>query len=253
MTPMSAVEHSPALAGPGNGGFAARRALIRWAGRMFRREWRQQVLVATLLAIVQSRPRSAASRSFTTPALSTTSSSAPPPPCSRSTVPILASSGAGLALAKESFGTIDVIALRSVAVPAGVETVDFRAQIGTARSESSRSAMAATRLAPDQVAVTDGVAKLLRLDLGLDAWRSTVAAGRSVGIVENPHKLSDEFALVSPSSAGAAEQVTVAGRGPGRRPFDAGLLRRGQRPNGVRGAPDRWYDHPEAPTLAMFS
>ena len=48
---------------------------------------------------------------------------------------------------------------------------------------------------PREVAVTDGVAELLRLELGstlaLDGRRRTV-----VGIVENPRKLSDEFALV---------------------------------------------------------
>ena len=61
---------------------------------------------------------------------------------------------------------------------------------------------------PDQVAVTDGVATLLGLEIGdplaLDGRRRTV-----VGIVENPRDLSDEFALVSPSSAGAPDQVTV--------------------------------------------
>ena len=50
---------------------------------------------------------------------------------------------------------------------------------------------------PGEVAVTDGVAESLRLEIGstlaLDGHRRTV-----VGIVENPRKLSDEFALVSP-------------------------------------------------------
>ncbi len=61
---------------------------------------------------------------------------------------------------------------------------------------------------PGQVAVTDGVATLLGLEIGktlaLDGRRRTV-----VGIVENPRELSDEFALVSPSSAGAPDTVTV--------------------------------------------
>ena len=47
---MSAVAHPSPLAGPRSGGIAARRAVIRWAQRMFRREWRQQLLVLTLLA-----------------------------------------------------------------------------------------------------------------------------------------------------------------------------------------------------------
>ncbi len=48
---MSAVAHPSALGGPRDGGLAARRAVIRWAGRMFRREWRQQILVVTLLTV----------------------------------------------------------------------------------------------------------------------------------------------------------------------------------------------------------
>ena len=40
-------------AGTGNGGVPARRAVTRWAWRMFRREWRQQLLVlALMLAVV---------------------------------------------------------------------------------------------------------------------------------------------------------------------------------------------------------
>ena len=48
---MTTLAHRPPLGGPTNGGVAARRALIRWAGRMFRREWRQQILVITLLTV----------------------------------------------------------------------------------------------------------------------------------------------------------------------------------------------------------
>ena len=49
--------------------------------------------------------------------------------------------------------------------------------------------------------------------LSLDGRRRTV-----VGIVENPADLSDEFALVSPSSAGPPDHVTVLVKGGGSRP-----------------------------------
>ena len=61
---------------------------------------------------------------------------------------------------------------------------------------------------PNQVAVTDGVAALLGLEVG----KTLALDGRSrnvVGIVENPRELSDEFALVSPASAGAPDTATV--------------------------------------------
>jgi putative ABC transport system permease protein len=52
------------------------------------------------------------------------------------------------------------------------------------------------------------VADLLALEIGetvaLDGRRRTV-----VGVVENPRDLSDEFALVSPASAGAPDNVTI--------------------------------------------
>ena len=38
-------------AGTGHGGVPARRAVIRWAMRLFRREWRQQLLVLGLLTV----------------------------------------------------------------------------------------------------------------------------------------------------------------------------------------------------------
>ena len=38
-------------AGTGNGGVPARRAVFRWGWRLFRREWRQQVLVLGLLTV----------------------------------------------------------------------------------------------------------------------------------------------------------------------------------------------------------
>src|SRR5207249_567581 len=45
------LRERPADRGPANGGAPARRAVIRWAWRLFRREWRQQVLVLSLLTV----------------------------------------------------------------------------------------------------------------------------------------------------------------------------------------------------------
>ena len=47
----AALLERPAQAGTGNGGVPARRAVIRWAWRMFRREWRQQLLVLALIMV----------------------------------------------------------------------------------------------------------------------------------------------------------------------------------------------------------
>ena len=103
---------------------------------------------------------------------------------------------------------------------------------------------------PGQVAVTDGVATLLGLEIGktlaLDGRRRTV-----VGIVENPRDLSDEFALVSPSSAGAPDPVTVL--------VDAddesvgAFVESAGRPVRPRGVRELGRSDEPAPTLAMFS
>ena len=206
---MTTLAHPPALRGPRGGGIAARRPLMRWAWRLFRREWRQQILVLALLTVAVA----AAIASVTIAYNSGPTDDAEFGSASH----LLRFDGAdprrleaGLAAVEERFGTIEVIGHRSLAVPGGVDRIEFRA-------EDPRGPYGGARLAlrrggyptgPGQVAVTDGVATILGLELGktlaLDGRRRTV-----VGIVENPRDLSDEFALVSPSSAGLPDYVTV--------------------------------------------
>src|SRR5829696_5596303 len=191
------------------GGVAARRALIRWALRLLRREWRQQILVVTLLTVAVA----VALGSITVVYNAGPADDADLGSASQ----LLRFDGsdprkleAGVASAQRSFGTTDVIGHRSIPVPGGVENVDIRAQ--DPRGAYGGALLALRRgsypVGPGQVAVTDAVADLLRLRVGeplaLDGRRWTV-----VGIVENPRDLGDEFALVSPSSAGAPDQVTV--------------------------------------------
>ena len=206
---MTTLTHPSVLRGPSGGGIASRRPLMRWAWRLFRREWRQQILVLSLLTLAVA----AAIASVTIAYNSGPTDDAKFGSASH----LLRFDGtdprrleAGLAAVEDRFGTVDVIGHRSLTVPGGVDKVEFRAQ-------DPRGAYGGARLAlrrgsypngPSQVAVTDGVATILGLELGrmlaLDGRRRTV-----VGIVENPGDLSDEFALVSPSSAGAPDHVTV--------------------------------------------
>ena len=206
---MTALAHRLTLRGPGSGGLAARRPLIRWAWRMFRREWRQQFLVIALLTVAVA----AAIASVT---IAYNSGSADDAEFG-SANHLLRFEGAdpgrleaSLAAARERFGTIDVIGQRSLPVPGSADPVEFRSQdprgpYGDARLALRRGSYPGH---PGQVALTDDVATLLGLEIGetlaLDGRRRTV-----VGIVENPRDLSDEFALVSPASAGAPDQVTV--------------------------------------------
>ena len=130
-------------------------------------------------------------------------------------------------------------------------TIARRIRPAPTETSSSHSAGAATRRGRARSRSPTAWPNSLRLDIGstlaLDGRRRTV-----VGIVENPRKLSDEFALVSPSPASAADYVSVLvdatdeslesffGRGPDSPPAFAGAQ--------VAGS-----DNPEAPVLAMFS
>lgn len=176
---------------------------------MFRREWRQQLLVVTLLAVAVAAAVGSITVVYNTgPADNAEHGSANY---------FLRFDGgrpgrleADLALARKHFGTIDVIRHRSVLVPGSVEAFDIRAQDPNGPYGGELLAVRSGRYpsGPREVAVTDGLARFLRPGLGstleLFAHRRTV-----VGIVENPRKLSDEFALVSPSSAGRSDSVTV--------------------------------------------
>ena len=47
----TALQDRPLVLDAGNGGMAARRAVLRWAWRLSRREWRQQSLILALLLV----------------------------------------------------------------------------------------------------------------------------------------------------------------------------------------------------------
>jgi putative ABC transport system permease protein len=205
---MTTLAHRSALGGPSNGGVAARRAVIRWAARMFRREWRQQLLVVTLLTVAVAAAIGSITIAYNSvPADNSEFGSA------NQVLTLDASDPrklqAGIDSARKAFGPIDVVGHRAVPVPGSVETIDYRSQApgGTYTGELLALRRGAYPTTSGGVAVTDGVAHSLQLEVGstlaLDGRPRTV-----VGIVEDPSRLSDEFALVSPSSA-RPETVTV--------------------------------------------
>lgn len=216
---------------------------------MFRREWRQQILVVTLLTVAVAAAVGSITVAYNaSPADNAELGAADHLLRFDGADP--RALGAGLAAAEKRFGTTEVIGHRTLVVPGGVETVDFRAQDPDGALGGELLAVRRGRYpaGPRQVAVTDGVAELLRLELGstlaLDGRRRTV-----VGIVENARKLSDEFALVTPASAGAPDHVTVlldASAGS----IDAFVRSLGE--TSFMGSEDRTDDR-AADTLAMFS
>src|SRR5262249_21284409 len=186
---MSALAHPSPATGPRGGGIAARRAVIRWARRMFRREWRQQLLVVTLLAVAVGAAIASITVVYNTaPADNAEHGSARYNLRVDGTKPRVA---ARPPAPTTELRTVRVIRHRAVPIPGSVESLDFRAQDPNGVFGSELLALRRGRYPNGlhDVAVTDGVAKLLGLQLGstlaLDGDRRTV-----VGIVENPRKLS---------------------------------------------------------------
>ena len=199
----------PVLPGPAGGGIPARRAMARWAWRLLRREWRQQILVVALLTLT------VAAAAFSVSAADNVASL--PGPQFGSANHLLRFPGtdpkvlaADIAAARKAFGTIEVIGQRTAAIPGSAQTVEFRAQDPRGPYSGPMLALRQGRYpaGAGQVAVTSGVAGALQLRIGsvlaLGGQRRTVT-----GIVEDPSDLSDQFALVPPSAAGPPQSVTV--------------------------------------------
>jgi putative ABC transport system permease protein len=222
--------------GSARGGIPARRALVRWSGRLLRREWRSQVLVTLLLTFAVATAVCGGTALYDTP----------PPQ-----LPQLGSAehrvsfdvtdpatvAPGVAALRRALGTIEVIAHSDARAPGYAAPIEYRAQAPGGPYAGSLLAVLDGRYpsGPGEAAITDGTAELLGLRLGaviaLDGHRRTV-----VGVVENPEDLGDEFVLVSPSGAPAPDSVSVlyTGDGTPRAAFgDRRRVEREDQPTGV--------------------
>jgi putative ABC transport system permease protein len=207
----------PVRAGPAGGGVPGRRAVARWAWRLLRREWRQQILVLALLTGTVAAAAFSVSAAYNVASL--------PGPQFGSASYLLQFGGtsskalaADLAAARKAFGTIQVIGHRFVPIPGSAQTVEFRAENPHGPYAGPMIALNQGRYpsGAGQAAVTGQIAQTLQLRIGsllsLGGYHRTVT-----GIVENPSDLSDQFALVSPSGAEPPQSVTVLLRaGPAR-------------------------------------
>jgi len=197
------------LAGHADGGVPARRAVARWAWRLFRREWRQQVLVLALLILTVAAAAFSVSAAYNVASL--------PGPQSGSANHLLQLNGTNpkalatdIAAARKAFGTIQVIGRRFVPIPGSAQTVEFRAQNPHGPYSDPMLALTQGRYptGAGQAAITGQIAQTLQLHIGsllsIGGHHQTVT-----GIVENPSDLSDQFVLVPPSVAGPPQSVTV--------------------------------------------
>ena len=203
-----AVQNPPLVLGTGHGGMAARRAVMRWAWRLFRREWRQQSLVLALLLVAVAATTAglgaAANSSTSQASLFGTADH----------LVTLSSTGAKLdadvAALRSAFGTADVIEHQKIPVPGSANAVDLRAQDPHGPYGRSMLRLDAGRWpqGPDEIAVTDRVAKSFGLRLG-GSWDQRGRHRYVVGLVEYPLNLLDRFALVAPGQATPTDHVAV--------------------------------------------
>jgi putative ABC transport system permease protein len=203
------MRERPAPAGVVGGGVPARRAVIRWALRLFRREWRQQLLVLIMLAVAVAATILGAAVATNTPP---SSPSAGTFGASHALISLPGSAphlSADIAAIEARYGSVDVIENQQLAAGL-VQGVDLRAQDPRGPYGGPLVALVSGRYpsGPGQVAMTSDVASLYNVHTG-SAWRAAGRTWRVTGIVENPSNLLDEFALVVPGQVRAPTSVTI--------------------------------------------
>jgi putative ABC transport system permease protein len=204
----TALRGRPAPVRAANGGVPARRAVIRWAWRLLRREWRQQLLILALVTVAVAATVVGAAVAIDTP--------------------MPANSGFGTAQARATFqmpdprlasqiaalrsraGPVDVIENQTIAIPGSINTFTLRAQNPRGPFGQPMLSLLSGHYpaGPGQAAVTGGVASAFHIKIG-SVWHEAGKAWRVTGIVQNPQDTLDQFALVLPGQVSAPTTVTV--------------------------------------------
>ena len=206
---------STALAGlpdldadPGSG-IVARRAVIRWGWRLFRREWRQQLLALGLLTVAVAATIWGASVitnaqlpnpdyiTFGTAAAQVTLPGSDP------------QLAADIAAIAGRWGPADLIEIQDIA-NGTTQPVQLRAEKPHGHYNSPLlSLVSGTYPAgAGQVALTSQVASRYGTHVG-GTWQAAGTTWRVTGIVQDPSNLADEFALVAPGQVTHPSQVIM--------------------------------------------
>ena len=187
----------------------ARRAIRRWAWRLLRREWRQQILILALLIVAVAA---------TTVGLGLVSNVQGTDQGQFGTadaridlsVPSTAGIAADLAAGRRQFGTAEAIAHENVTVSGSATPVDLRAQDphGVYGRPMLHLVSGRYPVGPGQAAVTAAVATIFNLKIG-STWTANGRSLHVVGLVENPKDLEDAFGLVAPGQVSSPTGLTL--------------------------------------------
>jgi len=205
----TALREPPDLARGAGSGIVARRAVVRWGWRLFRREWRQQLLVLGLLTVAVAATIWGASAvtnvqlpkpdyaTFGTAAVQVTLPG---------TDPDLAADIAAIA---GRWGPADLIESQGIAT-GSTQSVQLRAENPRGHYDSPLLGLVSGSYpaGPGQVALTRQVAGLYGTHVG-GTWQAAGTTWRVTGIVQNPSNLTDEFALVAPGQVPHLSQVIM--------------------------------------------
>jgi putative ABC transport system permease protein len=182
---------------------------MRWGWRLFRREWRQQLLVLGLLAVAVAATIWGASvvtnaqlANPNYPTLGTAAASVTLP----GTDPHLA---ADIAAIQDRWGPADLIESQEITTGT-TEPVQLRAESphGHYNSPLLSLVSGAYPAGPDQVALTSQVATRYGTHAG-GTWQAAGISWRVTGIVQDPSNLADEFALVASGQVPHPSQVVM--------------------------------------------
>jgi putative ABC transport system permease protein len=187
---------------------AGNTAIFRWAWRLFRREWRQQLLVFGLLTVAVAAIVLGTAVASATPGhpSEATFGSATAMVTLPGSDPHLASD---IAAVTSRYDQTDVIEAENLSTGT-TQQVQLRAENPNSSFSTPMLSLVSGRYpgAPGQVALTSDVAAMY----GVRTGGAVDLAGRSwtvTGTVEDPANLADEFALVMPGQVTTPTQVTI--------------------------------------------
>lgn len=195
---------------PADGGDPARRAVARWGWRLFKREWRSQLLVLAMIAVAVAAAVAGSTAAFNLGSAAGDAEFGSATTALDFDQPDPGFVGDDIAAATDWFGSVDVIGRTRVSIPGVFEPVELRSQDPEGSYSEPMVGLVSGRYptAPGEITLTDGTARLLAVDVGnvLDLGGGT---WNVVGMVENPSDLSDEFALLSIDSALHFDSMTL--------------------------------------------
>lgn len=185
--------------------------MIRWAWRLFTREWRQQLLILLLVIVAVAAIVVGSTVAVNTPPLANAGFGTAQDMAtfvSNGKQSDLGSARSEIASLEHRFGPVDIIENESFRVPGSTQTYQLRSQDphGPYGGPMLQLLSGHYPTGANQVALTPDLASELNLRVG-DTWAHS---GRTVvGIVQNPQSLLDEFALVAPGQVSNPSQIVV--------------------------------------------